>query len=654
MPTHPHFTEDELWVFKRGSWVYPQPVALACGRILRCRSPESLVDALLKGAEILTRYLATVGLASYASREENGPLPICSEVSGALSFGTFLTIAQQAAKSDPKHPVQPYLLAGFPKKAKESDKGELTSANDALIKLLELRNELGHDLASITSPKAQSILQDNSPQAALAFALQGVEPVLQLPLFVIEQQQFTKGELVGQRLLLMGDASDPAPEAVKLANTVHWDGEPYIGIGDSALVLAPMLVWRLSKASANVKLFVFDTIQEQSVKYKAVEVNVYESNDTETSDLQAILTGATRPLESLALADGRSFQAEWRERRQALEQAKEKLDGRIPWQSFSKETLSWYASKLSEDGGDPQAIIQTQLLDGRDHLRKSEVDQLILLFGTEEAVRKVLGRELLDLRAVKNPEVRWDERIESHANVIECLRKSVDFFSRHVGIDGVSLDGLKATSGTADYLAMREALVNMFIHQDFTDDSAAAQVEIGAEKVACFNTGKSLVKQRALIEGGKSQARNPMIARALRLIGFAELAGSGLRQLQHVWRTQRRRPPQMESNSSANTFTLTLDWRLVPDNYNSFWKDRLGVKLSQSEATILELSVDGVGVEEAASATGLTLDSAEEAINTLDRQALVEARKGRWFIKDHLRDLLRKAEDSEPTSEGED
>lgn len=199
---------------------------------------------------------------------------------------------------------------------------------------------------------------------------------------------------------------------------------------------------------------------------------------------------------------------------------------------------------------------------------------------------------------------------------------------------------------------MREALVNMFIHQDFTDDTAAAQVEIGTEKVVCFNTGKSLVKQRALIEGGKSQARNPMIARALRLIGFAELAGSGLRQLQHVWRTQRRRPPQMESNSSANTFTLTLDWRLVPDNYNSFWKDRLGVKLSQSEATILELSVDGVSVEEAASATGLTLDSAEEAINTLDRQALVEGRKGRWFIKDHLRDLLRKAEDSESASEG--
>ena len=131
-----------------------------------------------------------------------------------------------------------------------------------------------------------------------------------------------------------------------------------------------------------------------------------------------------------------------------------------------------------------------------------------------------------------------------------------------------------------------------------------------------------------------------MIARALRLIGFAELAGSGLRQLQHVWRTNHRRPPHMESNPSGNTFTLTLDWRTIPDNYNEFWKDRLGVKLSPSEATILNLSVDGLTVENAASATGLPLDSAQEAIDTLVRQALVDDKKKRYVIKSHLKELL--------------
>ena len=645
MTLHPNMTDETFRFFERGSWIYPQPVAMSCGRVIRTRSPESFLDTVLKGGEILTRYLATVALASFSARSDSAAsLPISSGLAGPLSFGTFLTIVQQAAKHDSAHPIKPYLQAGFPKKKSGSPQGKVPATTDeALVALLELRNSLGHDLASITKARAISILNDEVPHEALTAAISGVESLLQLPLFVIEQQQFTRGKLLGQRLLLMGEASDPPPENIELAAPLHWDGEPYIAIANDALLLAPMLVWRISPASANYRLFVFDTIQERSVKYKAVEVSAYEANDCEFGALHTILSGAMRPLESASLANGSSLCAEWTERRRALEQAKQQLEGQIPWELLSDDTLAWYASKLPPSQEDKKAVIQCHLLDGRDHLTKSEVNQLVLLFGTKESVARVLGRELLDLRAVKTPDVRWDERVESHANVIECLRMSVEFFSRHIGVGGATLDGLKATSGSADYLAMREALVNLFIHQDYGDQSAAAQIEIARERAVCFNPGKSLVKQRALIEGGKSQARNPLVARALRLIGFAELAGSGLRQLQNVWRTQRRRPPQMESNQSANTFTLTLDWRVIPDNYNSFWQDRLGVKLSQSEATILNLSVDGLSTEEAASATGLPVDSAQEAVGTLVRQALVEEIKGRFVIKDHLRAMIQQA-----------
>jgi predicted HTH transcriptional regulator len=36
---------------------------------------------------------------------------------------------------------------------------------------------------------------------------------------------------------------------------------------------------------------------------------------------------------------------------------------------------------------------------------------------------------------------------------------------------------------------MREALVNLFMHQDYGDPSAAAQVELWAERATFFNTG---------------------------------------------------------------------------------------------------------------------------------------------------------------------
>ena len=45
-------------------------------------------------------------------------------------------------------------------------------------------------------------------------------------------------------------------------------------------------------------------------------------------------------------------------------------------------------------------------------------------------------------------------------------------------------------------------------------------------------------------------------------------------------------------------------------------------------------------VEEATSATGLPLDSAQEAIDTLVRQTLVDDKKKRYVIKSHLADLL--------------
>ena len=70
MALHPSMTDEAFRFFERGSWVYPQPVAMSCGRITRTRSPESFLDAVLKGGEILARYLATVSLASFSARTD--------------------------------------------------------------------------------------------------------------------------------------------------------------------------------------------------------------------------------------------------------------------------------------------------------------------------------------------------------------------------------------------------------------------------------------------------------------------------------------------------------------------------------------------------------------------------------------------------------
>lgn len=635
-------SSDDLQFLETAALVYPQPVALSCGQILRSRTDATIVDAILKAGEVLTRYIAIAGLASVAHRQDVGePFFDTAELKGPIAFGSFLAAAQLAASYAGDHPLRSHLRAGFLKKEKSRKAGQITSPSAALTEILQLRNNLGHDLSGLTNVRAKMILKNDQPQRLLIQCMRKLEGLLSLPLFIIEQQRIISGEVVGERLTLMGETSDPRPEEVKLCGFVTCDSDPLIAIGDNAVNLAPFMVWEIAEQTKNYRLYILDSLLDKSVKYKSINVDSIEEPSAFNA-ISEIFGGGKLELEDVKRADGMNFKVEWRQHRQGLESAKDQLDGRIPWNEYDQETLTWFAGKLNPEQTNSSQTIQEELLDEREFLMQDELAQLQLLFGKEQNIRKMLTRNLMDLRAIKSNDKRWDERLESHQNIIQCLRLAVDFFSRHVSVEDVTIDGFVATTGSADYVAMREAMVNMFLHQDYTDKTAAAQIEIQAENVTFFNPGRSLVKNQALIEGGKSQARNPLIGRALRLVGFAELAGSGLREVQSLWRKSKRRPPKIDSDRKGNTFTLFLDWRIPPDNFNKYWKDKLGVSLSDNEIVILELAAEssGVSLNESASATGLSIEDARYLLERLSRQALIDLRDANYFIKEHLLALM--------------
>ncbi len=623
--------------------VCPQPVAAAGARILRARSEESLIDAILKAGEVLARYVTMLGLASYAARDSSeGSLPYESDrLDGPISFGSFLEVSRALGGASIDHPLRSQIAAGFVAKGK-ANQSRRGPTEEALSTLLELRNELGHDLSSLSRSKAIAVLRDIDPLKLLNVALDGVEGLLSFPLFVVEEQVLSGGRVKGRRLLLMGDSADPEPESIELELPgLHHPGLPYVGFKQGAIRLSPLLVWDVAPASENFRLFLLDSISEGSVKHKAVDSQTRTGGEEARREVSAYLLEARVPMEAMRLARGASFSADWRESRKARQ-----LKRIVPWESFDPETVRWFATRLEpgRDEATAQDVVSERLLDDREFLNSREHDQLILLFGQETPIRRLLRREMIDLRARKDINGRWDERIESHSNVLACLKEAVDFFMRNFDSDeDTGIEGLHEMTGSADYIAMREALVNFFIHQDYTDASAAAQVELTPDRAVFFNPGRALVSTEALVEGGKSQARNPIIARALRLLGFAELAGSGLRELQRTWRGAKRRPPRMESDESANTFTLTLDWREIPNAYDEFWKDKIGVQLTESEAKILNLAFDtsGVSLEEAASATDGRLEDANQALGNLVRQVLVDEDAGRFRVKEHLRELAK-------------
>ncbi|MDC0740860.1 ATP-binding protein [Polyangium mundeleinium] len=627
---------------RRGAAVYPQPVAMAVGRLARARNDAECADGCLKAAEVLARYLAGICVSSFAARES-----ACSDgralapLAGDLSFGRFLQVVQQVSAMDVEHPCRS-LLAPFRSKGKGAQR---TSgiADVVLVSLLNLRNEIGHDLVGLGAARATAIVQEHRPVERFVEALDALEGLLSCPLFVIDQQRLERRRVWAVRMWLMGDSPDPDPEEVEVENLgVEETRVPYVAIDERLLRLDPVLAWAVVPARQRYSILVVDGVTEKGLRYQTLDPVEVERNGASASSLAELVAGQLRPAERVLLTQGRKLSSAWRERKGRLEDALQRIDGTLPWEDFDATTLQWYASRLPSNGsGNMQAHITELLFDGRRSFSVEEIRQIQILFGTEGVVRRLIGRGVLDLRVPGEGDQRWAERVETSSNILASLRVAVDFLIRHLHIEGSSVDKLSETTGSADYLAMREALVNLFIHQDYGDARAAAQVEIGRQRATFFNMGHSLLAAEQLVEGGKSQARNPLIARALRLIGFAELAGSGISALQRAWRQSNRRPPRFETSRENNAFTVQLDWRELVNAYDEFWKSRIGARLTPDQATILNMALDPAGITPVAvvSGTGLTLNDAQAAIRVLVGQVLLTEREGTYFIADHLREI---------------
>jgi predicted HTH transcriptional regulator len=193
---------------------------------------------------------------------------------------------------------------------------------------------------------------------------------------------------------------------------------------------------------------------------------------------------------------------------------------------------------------------------------------------------------------------------------------------------------------------VREALVNLFIHQEYGDARTVAQIEVMPGRTEFFNAGSALVSVEALAVVGKSQSRNPVISRALRLIGFAELAGSGLREVERAWWAARHRPPRIESSEAANTFNLALDWNVAEEEINELWHQRTGVKLTplQARALLLADHPGGTNAAEIASALDVPYEDAIEIARYLRTQAVVREQDDRLYLPDHLKTVADEAQ----------
>jgi len=633
-------------VLSNGRLVFPMPVAIACGRVLRARTAPEKVEACLKAAEVLARYTCALSLASYSAIEETICRDPLSEMSGSLAFGHFLSTVQQITLRPESHLLAPLLAQGF-KRVKRNSSFQPGRTDTALVSLLEIRNQVGHQLSGLDEARAISIERDQQPICLLTDALDGLTELLKLPLFIIESQRYTKDHLSCLRLLLMGESTDPLPEEIQIQHQPGGFSDvqtPYVAVKDLALRLPPSILWDVDNSKKRFDLFFVDQVKDDSIKYRTIEGTHHPNALYKPADLSTLLEGSRRqPPDQIKPASGISLAAEWNTTRQHLVDTFHKSKGRVNWANLDIDALELFAKLLNRTDEDPVTVVRQQLLNDRDSLDQHELRQLNLLFGLSKVVRTELRRDLMDLRIVDEQSGRPRQRELLEAdNLLTALGKAVKFLSRDLDLDGGDAVDLTKTEGTFDYIATRELLVNQIVHQDYQDTSAPSQIEVFETKVSVFNAGYSLLEMSEVLEGVKSQSRNPLIARALRLAGFAEISGSGIRALQRACLKAKRPAPEIKSDRQNNTFTLVIRWGEKEDEVNSYWRTLLGVSLSQEQAEILEVikSNPSITLPAIESQTGYDTEIAASAIEFLTLQVLIVSDNANYRLADHLRDQL--------------
>jgi hypothetical protein len=424
-----------------------------------------------------------------------------------------------------------------------------------------------------------------------------------------------------------------------------------------SLPLPPTILWGIDLRNQNFALLFIDSIEPEGARYRTIDGSDYEGTEDVPAEFRRIVAGEMRDADSIVLVDGRSLAHEWAEIREHREEAGRRNEGRVNWAQLDQPTLKWFAGLLEPASQDPTATVQQKLLDGRSYISPQELRQLSLLFGTPPDVRRELQRDVLDLRVIDEESFRpTDRELAESDNLFAALRKAVQFFATHTGMGAVAPEDLRETSGSLNYLTLREVLVNQMIHQDYEDHTAAGQIEIQSTKLTVFNTGYSLVDPDKLLDGGKHQCRNPLIARALRLIGFAEISGSGIRAVHRACQEAHRKAPIFESDRTTNSFTLTLDWSDAAVSVDSYWQTLVGASLTQEQVAVLDViagdsssrgsgspsnETTSVTVTEIEELTTLDTETVSEALDYLELQVLIQQDESSYRLADHLRAKLR-------------
>jgi ATP-dependent DNA helicase RecG len=291
-----------------------------------------------------------------------------------------------------------------------------------------------------------------------------------------------------------------------------------------------------------------------------------------------------------------------------------------------------------------------------------------ILFGRDRVIARLKPAGIVDFRLVHAlwtddvPEQRWDDRELCEGNLVKTVRALLERFVRLCEQPFALEEGTgQRRAQSPDYRALREALVNLLIHQDYSDLHRTARILWFSDRTIFENPGDSFVSVPDMIEGGASDLRNPLLTRVMRQAGYAEQAGTGIPTIVRTWRAAGRVPPGITNDRGRKAYRLDLIWRSLQTPRDEEWFRRLGLTVSADGGRVLTYVREHGTISRSTArlVTGLGGREVEALLRDLATNRLLVAAEGEtagvFRLAPHLRDLWLRTEpvpiEGEPVSE---
>ena len=151
----------------------------------------------------------------------------------------------------------------------------------------------------------------------------------------------------------------------------------------------------------------------------------------------------------------------------------------------------------------------------------------ILLFGKDETIFSCCPGYMTDCILRKENIDRYDDRLMVVSNIIKAFSDIMGFIQKHT-CDPFYLEGVQSVS-LRDKIA-REIVSNSLAHREYSS-TIPARIIIEKDRLSADNWNRSNIYGRLDPAAFSPHPKNPILARFFVNIGFADLLGSGVRNL---------------------------------------------------------------------------------------------------------------------------